>query len=635
MWRVIALASAGFCLAACGGGSGSPPPTPPSTLSLSTNALTFTATSTTQTPPSQTVQATVTGVTEGTLFIRVDVTGAAVQSVTNVTTTGPTTGQATIVPASASVLGGGTHSGTITVTACTTNASCTSGLVGTPQTINVTYRVHGGTLSAVPPFAIGNAPLAADLARQSVLNLFIAENWSASTSAPWLTVNTLTGSASGTTPLSLSLAQPQLDALNNGSYSASLVVTPTIAAPISTPVTLTIARTQTNFVAPNVATANTTSEVIIRGENYNVPITAIKFGSVDATTYHVVSSTEIRATHPNLAAGRYSVQLIFAAPINRSLAELVVVNPPNFGSSAIAYSAGDGREIYDVVYDAERETLLTAVRYPTMGAAASEILRYRFSGTWNIDARRTLRNVSSLALTPDGRMLLAATSADGVSGGSIVQLDPVTLSIAATTSADFISAARIAPTNDGKMLFVGNSGVISSYFVATRAISAMLGTIGSGTVAASSDGSSLLLGGNSGSGNRYDSSTGIVSTFATNLSPHTISIDRTGSRFAFVDPAASRAYTIANAPLCNFPISTSATIVSPNGQRAYVVDGNALLRTYDLTAAPSVGNCPEIGSGTTLSRDPGVAGRVMLAITPDGGTIFIVGSLGFVVQPAP
>src|SRR5712671_1874136 len=101
--RVVHLgvaAAMSFALAACGGGGGGG--SPASSLTLSTNTLTFVAAGFTQTPPGQVVRATVTGFSGGTLFVRIVSTGPAVGSISQVFITSPTTGDATVFPASGS-----------------------------------------------------------------------------------------------------------------------------------------------------------------------------------------------------------------------------------------------------------------------------------------------------------------------------------------------------------------------------------------------------------------------------------------------------------------------------------------------------------------------------------------------------
>jgi len=86
-------------------------------------------------------------------------------------------------------------------------------------------------------------------------------------------------------------------------------------------------------------------------------------------------------------------------------------------------------------------------------------------------------------------------------------------------------------------------------------------------------------------------------------------------------------------------VTGSPTVaLSPDGSKAYTYSGGTVLRTHDLNGVltdpnPVVGHFPEIGFGTTLPSSPGIDSTMI--ISPDGGTLFIAGSDGIVVVPAP
>jgi hypothetical protein len=83
-----------------------------------------------------------------------------------------------------------------------------------------------------------------------------------------------------------------------------------------------------------------------------------------------------------------------------------------------------------------------------------------------------------------------------------------------------------------------------------------------------------------------------------------------------------------------------AGVMNRAGTRFHVFEftgGTAQLRTYDLTGTPA-GNppiFPEVGSPIPLAGDPGAGSSLRMTITPDGGTVFIVGNNGIAVQPTP
>jgi hypothetical protein len=248
--QLFRFASIAFCLilAACGsgggGGGGDSNGGSSGTLSLSTNALTFTAPNTSSTPPSQIITATVTGVTSGTLYIKIVSTGPAVASITNIVVTGTTKGQGTINPAPASTLGVGTHTSTVTVYACTTDPNCTSGqLAGSPQTVNVTYTITGVAASvSLLDYSIGDSPFASSLAREFNVTGYPDQNWNAAGNVPWLSVFPMNGNAGTATQVIAYLVQEQLVVMSNGTYTGTVTITPSSGLAVTIPVTLTIAR---------------------------------------------------------------------------------------------------------------------------------------------------------------------------------------------------------------------------------------------------------------------------------------------------------------------------------------------------------------------------------------------------------
>jgi hypothetical protein len=248
--QLFRFASLAFCMlvAACGsgggGGGGGNSNNGSSGLSLSTNVLTFNAQNTNSTPPSQIITATVTGVTSGTLYIKIVSTGPAVASITNIVVTGTTTGQGTINPAPANTLGAGTHTSTITVYACTTDPNCTSGqLAGSPQTVTVTYTVTGVAVSAASlSYSISNSPIAGDFTRQFNVTGYPNQNWNVASNVPWLSVLPTSGNAGTATQVTASLVQAQLDMMFGGTYTGTVTINPSSGLAVTIPVTLTIAR---------------------------------------------------------------------------------------------------------------------------------------------------------------------------------------------------------------------------------------------------------------------------------------------------------------------------------------------------------------------------------------------------------
>lgn len=139
-------------LTACGGGGGSAPsPPPPGSISFSTSQVSFKAVGPyAQAPQDQTVAGTVTGVTSGTVYVKVVGNNTVADSsngfftVSNMTLSGDS-GQANVVPAIPWSIGAGHFQGSIVVTTCLNDPTCQTGqLTGSPQTIPVSYDIGSG-----------------------------------------------------------------------------------------------------------------------------------------------------------------------------------------------------------------------------------------------------------------------------------------------------------------------------------------------------------------------------------------------------------------------------------------------------------------------------------------------------------
>jgi hypothetical protein len=93
-------------------------------------------------PAGKAVTATVSGVTSGRLFVRIDIDGQVISSATDIQIISQTEGQVAFIPGLPGNLGAGTHTSTIKVSMCTTDPACAGAqLAGSPKTINVIYQV--------------------------------------------------------------------------------------------------------------------------------------------------------------------------------------------------------------------------------------------------------------------------------------------------------------------------------------------------------------------------------------------------------------------------------------------------------------------------------------------------------------
>jgi len=563
----------------------------------------------------------------------------------------------------------GTAPGSIAIGANTTNlvpATYTATVVLSTATqtvsIGVTYVVATSSLTfspSSPSFTIDTTSVAAALTQNvGVGSTGVTLSWTTASSQPWVTVSPTSGS-SGTT-VTLSLDPTQLDTLDPGTRSATITFayTPPNQASTSAPlsVSLNLQLPKVTSVNPYTATTGPELEVILRGSGFNNPGGAtVNFGSSGVASGTVVSDTEVRVTHPSLAAGTHRVSVpnqLGNPSIVRSTADLVVADAPTYTATTIAYPLANPkftlRVPLNIVYDAERKALLVGVTYFGIAPVPSpEIFRYTFSGSaWSAPANVQVPALRDLVLTLDGKKLLAT------SDRAIIPFNSATLAAGTSTSAppfisDFLS--QLALANDrNAVVTTGLSN--ASGFTETFKYSLLDGVftqypypfalLSNGTAGGSADGSRAVLAqGGSSSGNfayLYNASTGILSqgpdvAFG---SPRP-ALDRRATRILLggVRIFDSNFQVLGSIPpAASFPTAFAAAL-SPDGSRAYSSIGT-VLHTYDLTAAPdsNTGLFPEIVPAVTLPSDPG--SNPVMTVSPDGGTLFIAGDASIVIVPA-
>jgi hypothetical protein len=581
-------------LAACGGGGSDPPAasappvnnappdtSPPpagagATFSSSANTLTFSALNRIGTPPPQRIPVTVSGNVSGSFNITAQLTGDAIGAshVTYSQRNGQVTIDALIYPPGSGTLSPGTYQGTVTLNACVNDSTCQSGhLQGSPLTVNVVY---------------------------------------------------------------------------------------TVEEPV-----------QGDIVAPRIATAGEPGTAILRGRGFNA-VTSVRFGSVEATSVRVIG-TEIRATYPALVPGEYPVALNSGAVAFTG--SLLVLDAPVYEPDVLEYAAAPPQDIGGVVYDAQRSALIvvgqnadrrnnTVTRFQFARSAASNTYRLSDAGTTPVP------DIQDLTLFPDGSMLLGATST------SLIELNPVTiLPTNGTTPATYSPAddiksgdiQKLAITNDGyAVVTTGGSGPTNVYlyspithafhtldFAFEFPLNVLPVTAYFGSPAVSGDGSILAMTQDQGPSrrpgvHRYDAALQHYSLLpvpelvdrdrSQPLRSARPALDRAGTRIV-LNGASTVVVDRDYATLGRLPDSTRAAVVKPDASRVYTFDAAAdsasgELRTFDLTAPPVDGMFQQVGPGIPMS--PGSAtGTIAMALTPDGGTVFVVGTAGAWVQPLP
>jgi hypothetical protein len=398
------------------------------------------------------------------------------------------------------------------------------------------------------------------------------------------------------------------------------------------------------YVAPYVGVANTSQAAIVRGQGFQqFTVQGVTFGGVAATTFTVVSDTEIQATYPGLATGTYAVQIDAPASPGAILssASLVVVDPPNYTATTLAYPAA-APQVQTLLYDAERQALLLGV---TDAVAGGEILRYAFSaGSWGAPTSALVSGLADIALSTNGAELLA------LSQTVLTHTDPASLAAGTVTpgpslaSGAFLKNLAVA-NDDTAVVTTGISGSTSTpvylYTIPNPAFFKPTTTLDldNAIARASADGSTMAI----VQGDptltsapavfRYTASTQTLSSTGVALNQNTVApaLDRAATRIVL---NGTNVYDSGYQLLGTLPATTLAVVVRPDATRAYTFDSAALqILSFDLTASPAGGAFPQVGAATAPVGDPG--NGVKMAISPDGGTLFLAGSNQIVVQPSP
>jgi hypothetical protein len=423
-------------------------------------------------------------------------------------------------------------------------------------------------------------------------------------------------------------------------------------------VTYTIARPPiANGVMPQVVAAGKAGRVIIRG-NGLADVTGVSFGATPASSFTVVSSTEIQANYPEtLTAGTYAVNLL-GGPENFS-GSLVVAGAQPYTAQRLALPETPLR-ILSALYDAERSSLLVCAGFFQSGN--NKLWRYTYSpstGAWAAEPEVFgIPEIADVAFSTDGSRLIAVT------GFSILELDASNPGAGALriTPGPYIQGnpagtsmlRRIALANDGSAML---GSAIGATFIPTYMYSSADGalfelntafqlyTTGTGsspTLAASADGSRFVAV-QSGLTSppfiiEYNASTGRMAN--TILRPnHSLdqpaTLDASGSKLGVFLNGTNRIYNRSYTLLGSIPGQIRTMVLNPQGTRAYALNQTGVLRTYNLAVNVNGSSFPELGTGLPQVVPASSGSTVRLLITPDGGTLFLIGDAGIAVIPVP
>jgi IPT/TIG domain len=307
---VVLMLCSALCLTACGGGGGggSPPPPDPLVFTADKTSISFDYAQNV-TPQEQIVTITATGTYSGTLYISAIMTGHDIAVPIPIFITGTT---AAVHFSPAAGLAAGTHTGTVTLEACSDSA-CNQQVGNSPIVINYSIKVHATLM--VSPSPVSLTAVSGNTASQAVTvqlpegqTVFSAVVESGS---PWLTVaNVAAGSFNVT-----------LSSLPSGTYFGTVTVTSgtsqftlTVNYQVSAPAggDQPLAVTPPNLTMATVEDASTSAPLGVTAPSWN-PNVAV---SVEYTTglgwLSLTSSATgelVQANAAALTAGSYTANI--------------------------------------------------------------------------------------------------------------------------------------------------------------------------------------------------------------------------------------------------------------------------------------------------------------------------------------
>lgn len=491
-------------------------------------------------------------------------------------------------------------------------------------------------------------------------------------------------------------------ALGSGTYTGTVTVHACIdnppcgsgempGSPQTVNVTYTIGQpTIADAVMPHVISAAAPGQVVIRGHGFS-NVSNVSFGAMPATSFTIVTDSEIHASYPALTAGAYPVSLSGGPTFSGTV---VAVAPIAFASQLIPFPEQNGG-LRKLVYDAERQALYVGVDFPT--STNNKLWRFRYvQGAWTAPDIITVPNLRDLTLNQDGTRLLVLTSdsvlefdssnpttgpleTNAAPAEMLSQSIPLTDESFLSDTKFSVALTSIALANDGTAIVtVSYSDLLQEHGAYLYFYSTTTGTFtpiqpfesfGTSTATTSTSGGStnqdsLPLAAASADGSRVfivasSSKQPILQFNASTSTPSRLSTSalQYWGRPPAIDSAADRIIIYPNpgflAPTnvydANFGVLGQLTldsipaslVMNPKGTRAYGLfdtpyPNNVTLETFDLTAAATGGNYPPSGSNTLIaSPSADFNFNVLGTITPDGGTLFFASDNEILVVPAP
>jgi hypothetical protein len=314
------------------------------------------------------------------------------------------------------------------------------------------------------------------------------------------------------------------------------------------------------------------------------------------------------------------------------------MEPVVYAAGVLAYPTA-APAIRSLLYDAERSSLVVATN-----SNGGTILRYSYAGgAWGAPESVPLNELQDLAFSIDGAQLLAL-SKTALTPIDAATLAPGTAVAAPTTLPTGSFLKNLAVVNDNVAIITSSiagstSTPLYRFTVATPALNELGAPLDDATPGVSGDASTIAL-------IQGDPSvTSDPAIFTYTAANNTLAATGIGLKQTAIAPVLDRAasrivlngvkvYGANFELLGTLPSTTLAVALSPDGKRAYTYDSNAAaLLTFDTSKTAAGKAFTQLGSAVSLVGAPGAG--MKMAISPDGGTLFIAGSTQLVIQPTP
>ncbi|HJV88751.1 MAG TPA: hypothetical protein VJ623_00485 [Holophagaceae bacterium] len=506
------------------------------------------------------------------------------------------------------------------------------------------------TLSGSDPIQLAGGPTA---------------TWTATSATPWIHLTRATGDTGSALTYTVDLAA--LAALPNFSDQAGAITVSVPSTPI-TPVTFNVtlhkALPEVRSMGPDLLVTGRPTTLTLRGKGFSAlpdPTTRLSTPGLSPSNVHVLSDDEVTLQVTPGAATTLPVAYTNALGLDPVSATLRVIAPQTYGYAAIP-TGGNKRAI---VFDAQRQ----AVYAPNVDGET--LVRFKYQDpTWTVDAV-PIPSILDAGMAPGGTSILVTATP-----GRLRLLNPDDLSTQFTLDhpAGFprnftYQSEGIAPMNDGRSWLPTGSGwgELAYFDHWTRTIQPrtpqpdlQTSFYGGPWMASSRDGSRMIVVQSASVTpgppmlfmDAFDDLlqvSAVQPTFATWMK-----LSDDGNRFLmdFTTVRDRNWALIGNLTLPDATYFPVAQALSPDGRRAYLLAYKAsAMGSWPTTEVPRV-FVFDSSTMSAVSTDLPVLGQFDIAdyptcrttdcdyrpkstISPDGATLFFLGSVNLVVVPIP